>query len=987
MTQFRIKKIDTGLPDEWVLRTNDDGATLGDDIVAEDPNDLAAALVDTQALILKASVYSPASLIDPAHGILERIKIIEDGVGTTTLQSAYANGNYINPTPGQNLILGAGGVVEIDSGNNLMLNPTTMKIYSGSQQLDFTKSSITTSTTNLTLGTTGATRDLTVQAGNEMYLKDKYLLAPVRLSQSGSPSLTTTAQSLVGAINEIRSGATSASFQQIYTQSSPPKILTTLSGGKFIVENGTGNPLTPAMEVSGNLNVTGENKSGSIKVGPGITVNTSIDTSGLITTAGNIITSGELRSSTVRAPIGSLTLADTFGSAQLATNIDPILTTTKQSLFGAINELRVSTTASASALAAFGIQHDSSSGLHKIITTRSESAGVNGNDRFLLKNDVGTDVIRMNALGVVRANNIILPAYDLGAQALLNETHRAGDGTDHSAFASHIAAANPHNTVKHVQAQGSPLLTGTVILKAGPGATLTQSGNEIEISAAAGSTLQGVYDTQPTGAFVLSNGKELFFKDVSNIDVASFEQTGSYFYKTANFRNSAGISSNNNLLVETSADLTLRSTGSNIVASTPSGSVTIQGVQFAPNGIYSVPAYLPATLADAVYGGLGERYATYTNATHETIPAGTTVSVNTLGQLWTPTVNANLISDEYWLGSAMGITISSIAPGASGQVKLGGTITANIGEMDATADGDFQIGDTLYVARQGYAEVEFTGAVANNSTITVDATGTAVVFTAVLSGALPSARKFTIDSNTDIMVDRLVELINDPLSMATYSGISFRAYSSGVKASADAEFTANATVGDTFTINASTFFGTSVVLTAVAAGTKTTVQQFEVASTLLGTVRNLVDTINDTSRLRADGNTGHLCVAEFLGTTFRIHRKDNGPTGANVVLTTTSASITTPSLLTGGKSFARIYMLNRNASGKTMATSAPGTIRVANFTSDETTSQYIAARYLFAYRRKPVIDEKIIKVGKVLSIAGVNTTIKIEIEDRDVFKN
>jgi hypothetical protein len=57
MSQFRIKKVDTGLPDEWVLRTNDDGATLGDDIVAEDPNDLARAMEDTLRTCFFKQVY------------------------------------------------------------------------------------------------------------------------------------------------------------------------------------------------------------------------------------------------------------------------------------------------------------------------------------------------------------------------------------------------------------------------------------------------------------------------------------------------------------------------------------------------------------------------------------------------------------------------------------------------------------------------------------------------------------------------------------------------------------------------------------------------------------------------------------------------------------------------------------------------------------------------------------------------------------------
>jgi hypothetical protein len=135
MSQFRIKKVDTGLPDEWVLRTNDDGATLGDDIVAEDPNDLAAAMIDTQDLLLKASVYAPSQLIDANSGALERIKLLEDNVGSISLQDAYDNGNFINVTPGVPLSLGSGGVIVIDSLNNMSINASTFKVLSGSQEM------------------------------------------------------------------------------------------------------------------------------------------------------------------------------------------------------------------------------------------------------------------------------------------------------------------------------------------------------------------------------------------------------------------------------------------------------------------------------------------------------------------------------------------------------------------------------------------------------------------------------------------------------------------------------------------------------------------------------------------------------------------------------------------------------------------------------------------------------------------------------------
>jgi hypothetical protein len=97
----------------------------------------------------------------------------------------------------------------------------------------------------------------------------------------------------------------------------------------------------------------------------------------------------------------------------------------------------------------------------------------------------------------------------LAAELLANDNHRNGDGTDHSAVAAHFADPNPHNTVKFINRQGSPQLTGAISLVEGPGITLVQTGNDIEIQAAAGSTLQGVYDTQVGGDLLVTTGKNL----------------------------------------------------------------------------------------------------------------------------------------------------------------------------------------------------------------------------------------------------------------------------------------------------------------------------------------------------------------------------------------------------------------------------------------------------------------------------------------------
>jgi hypothetical protein len=165
MSQFRIKNIDNGLIDSWLFRINDQGIIQGDDVVAQDPNELAQAISDTQDLIVKTGTYSPNVLIHPTEGVLSRIKTIEDTFGTTTLQNAYDNGRFISVQPGRPLSLGAIGEIELDSSGNLKIQTNTFRVSNGSADLNLSFSGATSSNSHLTFGTLVNSRDTTVRGG------------------------------------------------------------------------------------------------------------------------------------------------------------------------------------------------------------------------------------------------------------------------------------------------------------------------------------------------------------------------------------------------------------------------------------------------------------------------------------------------------------------------------------------------------------------------------------------------------------------------------------------------------------------------------------------------------------------------------------------------------------------------------------------------------------------------------------------------------
>lgn len=988
MSQFRIKKVDLGLPDEWVLRTNDDGAALGDDIVAEDPNDLAGAMSDTQDLLLKASVYAPASLLNPNSGALERIKLLEDNVGSISLQDAYDNGNYINVTPGVPLSLGSGGVIVVDSLNNLTINPSVMKVVSGSQEMMISHTGIQSSTTNMTVGTSSPSRDLTLIGGNEIYFGDGNLISAIKLSELGTTTLATTSQSLVGAINEISGGFTSTDLQQIYDQSTPPKITTTVGSGSMEIENGTGSAFTPALKVTGILEVSSDTKVDTLKVGSGLAVNLTINPDGSIETVGDIKTTTRVVTGLVEAEVGTLTLKDSLGDADLTSVTDSSLATVKQTIFGSINEVNTIATQNASSLAAFAIQHDTSTGYHEVIITQADP-GFDTDDRFVIKNSSGANVVMANALGLIEAQDVKLGVYNLAAEAVANDVHRNGGGSDHADVAAHFLDPNPHDVVKHINRQGSPQLTGDVVLKEGPGITLVQSGSDIEISAAAGSTLQGVYDSQVSGDWTLGAGKNLNMKNDIGQDIASFGQAAIDIHKDINIKLASKISSDSLFIIESTGDVQLQSTTSDVSISSTGGSVILSGTKFASTVPEVLPGFMPDTVMGTINQGIAQRYHVATNNTNETIKKGTAVNIDYNNSIWTVLVSAETIPDELFYRRCFGLADEDIPSGNDGRIKVNGIIFADIGKMDTASDGGFQPGDTLYIARQGYGQVELStiGLLANGDTITVDAGGSGLTFTA--KGSPVSDGEFRIYGGTNVAIkefktlDSFIEQVNNITYQTTNGSGAFRAFHDGKEAEAHINLTGACAVGDTFTVGAQIDVGViGQVFTAVALGSKAASSQFEVGTTAAHTAKNLAESINENRtglnavRLVATASGGYLHL-----------RADVRNVGMNAVaLSTTSVDITTPANLSGGKSIARIFTLNRDAGGKTMATSNTGAITTTDFGTDESESQYVADRRVKNLFRESDAREAFLKVGKVLSQDPANPSptdlrILIDIEE------
>lgn len=986
MSQFRIKNIDGGVPDDWDFRINDDGLILGDDVVAEDPNELAQAITDTQDLILHATTYAPSQLIDPAHGALERIKIIEDNVGTTTLQDAYENGRFITVQPGRNLVIGSSGEIELDSSGNLKFNPNTMKVYSGSLEMDIFYAGVTSSSTDLTFGTISPTKDCFLRGGRNLYFRDSNLIANIPVSETGTTGLITSSNSIVGAINEISSGFSSANLQQIYDQSSPSEIQTSFTNGAVRITNNTGNSATPALVINGNEEVE-KLYAQEISVSPSsATSNLLMTSDGNLATIGILETSSKVISPKIENTTGEIIFEDSRGIITLSEISDPGINTTKQTLFGAINELKSVGDSNSSVSAAMNVEHDTSTGKHKIINTQA-SAGTNSTPRLNIINDIGSTVITANAEGEIVCSNITTTSFDVESELTTNETHRTGDGTDHSAFATHIAAANPHGTVATISKNGATQLTGDVTLSPGIGVTITQTGNDIEIAAPVSSTLQGVYDSQATGSLILdtATNKDLFFKDSSSINILSMNDSEVTIYKDLTFIGTQTISTaTGNLEIDTPS---------------PANKVIIEGIDFTDGTTMSLDSSVPSNVTGAINELASDRYTEVVNGTGYTILKGTAVCVRDDGQLWIPYPNidpANAFNSNWGEPSLMwhvtGIADQTIANGASGRIKIDGEITASI-----TGVQPFYVGDSLYVANVGHSNLKILDSLLLDEgidTITIDTGGATKVLKPIRTGgADPTIGEFDvstlIDSNNanDETRDNIFDTLDNKTWMASGTPFYMAPFIAGERARGRIDLVAVGTPGDTLTITPNSIFGgNAVTLTGVATGTTPTHLQYEIGNTRTETAIYLAEAINRTSRDNGASGEGHLIEAQAYGEVVLVYFYQPAASGNNTVLsqTGTSFTLTNPS---GGTAEINIYMSRRASTGTShlCSSSDVAAATITNFSADESDKPFLTRREMADPKRAKTPFDKMLKVGKITNIAGPDVTFKIDIAEPEYY--
>jgi hypothetical protein len=996
MSQFRIKNIDQATPDEWVYKLNDGASIVGDDIDARDPNELADAIYDTQVLLLKTSVLPAGAILKAASGIAERITLLETIAGNSTLQDIYANGNTISLTSGKPLIFGTREEFRLDDAGNLSFKPITMKVRgAGLTTLDITNISLTTNLGDLLVGAISPGSKLTLKAENYLYLKDVFLTNPITLSEPGNVSLGTTSQSLVGAINELKSSSFSTTLQSVYAQSTPPKLITNITQGSVIIEDP--NPLSnaDALRVTGILNVTRKAKLGSLKVG----INTTIEDTTGITTSDPITTSNQVSTPYVTSGINDLILQDKRISFPLSDNSVSDLSTTRKSIIGAINELKTDILTVGASTTLFNNQHDSSTGFHKIITTQAE-IGNNAAKRFTIKNQSGVDTYTINGFGDIVANSASIGG--LSVVTLLNSliAHIANDGTAHSAFAAHLVDPNPHNTVKQILG-----LAGNVSLASTDASiNISTAGNTIDLKFNNTINMQQTYNNLVTKELSLPTASGLGFRDTTSSNLLMMiRSTDIMLQKDLNLEYSlAKVRALADLTVQAQTQLSLISIADNIVIKTTDTSkkVTIQDVDFNETGAATLPISLGLSILGAFKTLNDDTEITLNNHFNFDIDYTAPFILDSSERIWPliPDLHpANeFISqvDFFWANKGpIYLPKQTVATATSGLFYKSGTRNLK-GSSAVSMPLSFMKGLKIYPMKLGSVDINIDSiaAIANLNKLILGKDLIGITNGSAVNTSIGQFKVETLGTDpTDLKIDKtrnnIIGTIND------YAYMTFGASATYLKAGVWGEYAstyitisgaiAQDLVTPILTLTPHSALGESVAVSFFAKNSPTAWADFSASTDSSIAAANLADAINRTTfNTSSVATNGHGCIATASGPVIKLRWYKPGRSGSLITLSSGSANLSA-GLMTGGTSVVRVYNMEYSDSTMTVSQSTMPSSDIyfsaANISAKEKASQYVlsASEALATTRYAPFYEKK--EIGSIEGVSG--NTLRLKIKD------
>jgi hypothetical protein len=965
MSQFRIKNIDHALPDEWVYKINDGVSIVGDDIDARDPNELADAILDTQTIILKASVLPAGAILKPASGLAERITILEGIAGDSTLQDIYNNGNLISVVAGRPLTFGTREEFNLDDAGNLSFKPVTMKVRGlGFSTLDFTNLSVTTNLGDLLVGATSPGSKLTLRAEDYLYFKDVFLNNPVTLSEPGNTALSTMSQSLVGAINELKASSFDTSFGSVYAQSNPPILYTDQIKGAVVISEPLLSPANYAadiLKVAGVLNVTKTAKVRDLKIGSGPNYTTIADTAGYVSSY-PIKTTNYLETPTISSGTSDLTITDKRVSFPFSDTTVSDLATTRKSVIGAINELKSDITTVGNQTSLFANQHETlglNAGDHKAVNIKAQT-GNNALKFITIKNSNGTDKFTVSGNGDIEAASASIAGLSVVSLLTQLSSHLANDGTAHSAFASHISATNPHGTVESIQTK-----TGPISLASSGSINITTSGNTINFDLIdTFVTLQNAYSNLSLSKELTLTSAGLTFKDSTAVTIMTLQAANVAMNKNLLFTGTTpSVQGSSTLKVEGNLETTLSSATENVIIQTTDANkkVIIQGVHFNEAGAQTLSTAVGASVLGA-FKKINDNIETEAlNGLQHPITSSYPFYIDSSGLAWPHIPDfhpANeFISgvDFFWANnSKFYYPQESIASGATGKFYSSGThILA--ATSAASLDLNFHKGGRLFPALLSYNDIAISSV---NSTVdgglfTIDNDFSVIGRTGLITAPNASNAEFKIEQaatgvaeiRADKTRDNIIALINSPVFRAI-SGYTFslKAGIWGQASKAYLKIINAITAAQTVIINSSAVTGEGASITLTASATPTGFLEFLASTDTAAVATSLADAINRTTfRTSTSVIGGHKIRAKAIGSTVVLEWYKPGQSGNLPTVSGTATSLNMSLLpFAGGTTVLRIYNLNVS-SDITLnfgITNLSGFVASTIFTAKEKASDY-----------------------------------------------
>lgn len=986
MSQFRIKKIDQGLIDEWVPRLNDDGIQLGDDIDARDPNELSEAMIDTQEVILKTSVLAANQILNPSSGIAERLTLLEATAGQATLQDVYENGSAISVQSGRPLVFGSGEAIKLDDAGNLTFRPTTMRVRgAGASFVEISNSSIASTLGDMFFGSVSPGYDLTVRSVGEFYLQDVYLNNPITLSEASNSSLDTTSQSIVGAINELKSSAFTVSLQSVYSQSSPPRIQTNLTSGPVHIEDPNTASVADAFRVTGNARITKKLVAGSAELGTTLTYS---DTNGLATTR-RISSTVEVRTPLIDATINDLTLKDKRLTVALTDNAVSSLETNSGSIIGALNELKANIDSVGGALTVFDQQHNPANGEHTFITTQA-GIGENTLKRIIVRNQSGSDTFSVTGEGNMEAEELTLQGLDV--VDLLNQlnNHLSNDGTAHSAVAAHLSASNPHNTVKSLNG-----LSDVISLQSSDGSiSVLNTGNIINITANDISTLQSVYDNAADKKFDMDSTGFRFVDDLSGQMLVHIRDLDFLLNRNLYFGHaSAEITSIAALEVRAQDNLVLSSQVGDVEIATADNTrqVFIQDVAFDDTVHKELPVLGATSVLQNFQQLEDDKTILIPNTGGLLYNPGNIITLDQDQNFWLPVPNMHdaneyVSSIDFFRTNLSNLLVyaETLTGGNTEKFFKRGMLTVDVGPGPDT----WYPHSDIYLGARGYSEWNIIDVTqfSDGDTVTIlpGDLNKVIQATTGVPNALAGIFKIEDTGNPNLDTDKTRENLINTLNNRTWQELNgdilyLRAGIHGEYARGSFKVDGTITPGQVLQINPHVDMdGASVTFTAVADNADPGYLEFRVGQDVEEAASNIAELINKTTFYQdaSQSTEGHLCFAEASGAKVKLKWWKPGISPREITLVTGSPNVTANQFI-GGKSKLRIYKQEPDITSLQVTSSNTSAITATDISPDESACQLITEERALSSKRPDKDDFTPVKIGTIEEVSG--TTLRIRV--------